>query len=145
MTMEDRDLKYKIIENVRNNIVISNLESEEKMRISNRKKIVTLGVVALMTIFGSFATVNAATDGKLIENIKEFVSVKIVKDDGSSKELNGTEYKDKNGDTWIKYENNENGTETKIDVNKTELEKQKLTTDTKISENELNMTINSEK
>lgn len=143
--MEDKDLKYKIIENVRNNIVISNLESEEKMRISNRKKIVTLGVVALMTIFGSFATVNAATDGKLIENIKEFVSVKIVKDDGSSKELNGTEYKDKNGDTWIKYENNENGTKTKIDVNKTELEKQKLTTDTKISENELNMTINSEK
>lgn len=145
MTMEDRDLKYKIIENVRNNIVISNLESEEKMRISNRKKIITLGVVALMTIFGSFATVNAATDGKLIENIKEFVSVKIVKDDGGSKELNGIEYKDKNGDTWIKYENNENGTETKIDVNKTELEKQKLTTDTKISENELNMTINSEK
>lgn len=145
MTMEDKDLNSKILENVRNNIVISNLEREEKMRISNTKKIVSVGVVALMTIFGSFATVNAATDGKLIENIKEFVSVKIVKDDGNSKELSGVEYKDKNGDTWIKYENNENGTETKIEVNKTELEKEKLKTETEINGFEINTTIKSEK
>lgn len=145
MTMEDKNLKYKIIENVRNNIVISNLEREDKMRVNNRKKIAIFSVVAIMTIFGSFATVNAATDGKLVENIKEFVSVKIVKDNGSSKDLKGTEYKDKNGDTWIKYEDNENGAETKIDINKTELEKNKLTTDTKISGNEFNIQVNSEK
>lgn len=145
MTMEDKNLKYKIIENVRNNIVISNLEREDKMRVNNRKKIAIFSVVAIMTIFGSFATVNAATDGKIVENIKEFVSVKIVKDNGSSKDLKGTEYKDKNGDTWIKYEDNENGAETKIDINKTELEKNKLTTDTKISGNEFNIQVNSEK
>lgn len=35
--MENNKLNKKIIENVRNRVVVSNLESEENMKISKRK------------------------------------------------------------------------------------------------------------
>lgn len=69
--MENNELNNIVLKNVRNKIVISNLEKEDAMRISKRKQIVSLCVTAIILLSGSFFTVNAATDGKLAENIIE--------------------------------------------------------------------------
>ena len=80
--MENNELNEKVIKNVRNRIAVSNLESEEKMKISKRKQILSIAAICMILLTGSFVTVNAATDGKLVENVKDTiktVKVRIVK------------------------------------------------------------------
>lgn len=69
--MENNELNNKILKNVRNKIVVSNLEKEEAMKISKRKQAISLCATLIILLSGSFLTVNAATDGQLAENIKE--------------------------------------------------------------------------
>ncbi len=69
--MENNELNNKILKNVRNRIVVSNLEKEEAMKIENRRKVISLCATVVLLLSGSFLTVNAATDGKLAEDIKE--------------------------------------------------------------------------
>ncbi len=69
--MENNELNNKILKNVRNKIVVSNLEKEEAMKISKRKQAISLCATVIILLSGSFLTVNAATDGQLAENIKE--------------------------------------------------------------------------
>ena len=76
--MEDKELNERIIKNVRNRIVVSNLESEERMKISKKKQIISIAAVCLILLTGSFATVNAATDGKLVENVKDTIKTEAV-------------------------------------------------------------------
>ena len=71
MTMENNELNNRILKNVRNRIVVSNLEKEEAMKIENRRKVISLCATVVLLLSGSFLTVNAATDGKLAEDIKE--------------------------------------------------------------------------
>lgn len=71
MTMENNELNNKILKNVRNKIVVSNLEKEEAMKIENRKRFISLCATVIIFLSGSLLTVNAATDGKLAEDIKE--------------------------------------------------------------------------
>ena len=70
MTMGNNELNNRIIKNVRNRIVVSNLESEEKMRIERKKQVISLTMVVVLFLTGGFMTVNATTDGQLTENIK---------------------------------------------------------------------------
>lgn len=74
--MENNDLERKIINNVRNKIVVSNLEKEANMKISKRKTIISLTALFLILISGSFLTVNAATDGQLVQDVKDLITVK---------------------------------------------------------------------
>lgn len=69
--MENNELNNKILKNVRNKIVVSNLEKEEAMKIENRKRFISLCATVIIFLSGSLLTVNAATDGKLAEDIKE--------------------------------------------------------------------------
>ena len=69
--MENNELNNKILKNVRNKIVVSNLEKEYAMKISKRKQIISLCATTIILLSGSFLTVNAATEGKLVEDIKE--------------------------------------------------------------------------
>lgn len=69
--MENNDLNDKIMRNVRSRIVISNLEKEEAMEKAKRKHIISLCATTVILLSGSFLSVNAATDGKLVEDIKE--------------------------------------------------------------------------
>lgn len=69
--MENNDLNDKIMRNVRNRIVVSNLEKEEAMEKAKRKHIISLCATTVILLSGSFLSVNAATDGKLVEDIKE--------------------------------------------------------------------------
>lgn len=69
--MENNDLNNKIMRNVRTKIVVSNLEKEETMEKTRRKHIISLCATTIILLSGSFLSVNAATDGKLVEDIKE--------------------------------------------------------------------------
>lgn len=99
--MENNELNNKIIGNVRNKIVISNLEKEKNMKISKRKQIVSIFSAVVLLVSGSFVTVNAATDGKLAENVKNFITITI----------NGNKYDavehskgvDENGNEYLEY------------------------------------------
>ncbi len=71
MTMENHELNRKILRNVRNKIVVSNLEREENMKINQRKQVVSVLTATLIVLSGGLLTVNAATDGKLVEDIKQ--------------------------------------------------------------------------
>ena len=62
--MENNELNNKILKNVRNKIVVSNLEKEYAMKISKRKQIISLCATTIILLSGSFLTVNAATEGK---------------------------------------------------------------------------------
>lgn len=69
--MENNDLNNRIMRNVRSRIVVSNLEKEEAMEKAKRKHIISLCATTVILLSGSFLSVNAATDGKLVEDIKE--------------------------------------------------------------------------
>ena len=76
MTMEKNELNRKVLENVRNRIVVSNLESEENMKLNKRKQVLSVAAVMVIMLTGSFFTVNAATDGKVVEEIKKAITIK---------------------------------------------------------------------
>ena len=101
--MENKELNNRILRNVRSKIVVSNLESEENMKINAKKQILSICAVALVMVSGGFFTVNAATNGQLVQDIKEFVTVTLVKEDGSNQKLEGKTTIDENGDTWLEY------------------------------------------
>ena len=135
--MENNELKKYILKNVKSKIVISNLESEESMKINMKKQVFAVLAVIMLVLVGGFFSVNAATDGKLIENIKEVIKVTMIKDDGVVVQLDGKEYTDSNGDNWVHYEN-EN---TQIDVNKKEIDVNNLSLETQITEYEVSTEI----
>ena len=87
MTMKDNELNKKIIEDVKRRIVVSNLESEENMKMNKRKQIISIAAVVLVMITGSFFTVNAATDGELVKKIKDRINITIVNEDGTEETL----------------------------------------------------------
>ena len=94
--MENNELNNIVLNKVRNNIVISNLEREERRRVNKKKQVISLCVVAVVFLSGSFFTANAATEGKLVENIKqkcnEIVSIKY--DESKLKLVENKEEKD---------------------------------------------------
>ncbi len=71
------------------------------MKICKRKQIVSILTVVVLFVSGSFVTVNAATDGKLAESVKNFITITI----------NGNKYKaiesgkdvDENGNEYLRY------------------------------------------
>lgn len=73
--MGNNDLERRIINNVRNKIVVSNLEKEADMRISKRRAIISVTALILIFMSGSFLTVNAATDGQLAKDVKDLINV----------------------------------------------------------------------
>ena len=75
--MENNELNKKIINKVRNKIVVSNLEKEEIMKINKKQRIISVTVVLMLFVSGSFISVNAATNGKLAESVGEFINIKI--------------------------------------------------------------------
>lgn len=101
--MDNNELNNKIINNVRKKIAISNLEKEDNMKTYKRKQIVSIFAVIVLFVTGSFATVNAATDGELVENVKNFITVKF----GDGNEYKAVEVRkgvDENGNEYLEYE-----------------------------------------
>ena len=102
MTMENHELNNKILRNVRNKIVVSNLEREENMKISKQKQAISVLMAMVVLFSGGFLTVNAATDGKLVEEIKQkYEEIIVVKLDEDNYKI--TTEKDNNGKEYISY------------------------------------------
>ena len=126
MTMENNELNNKIIEKVRDKIVISNLESEENMRLKRKKQVLSLVAVLIIMLTGSFMTVNATTNGELVEKVKDTIKVIFVNEEGKEKEVNGTTYKASNNHIIEKY-NFEDGST--LEVDKTNLDEYNMNVD----------------
>lgn len=139
--MVNNELNKKIVESVRNRIVISNLESEENMKINKRKQIVSLVAVMLIMLTGSFITVNAATNGELTEKVKDTIQVIFTDKDGKQEEVKGTTYTDSNNHTIEKYHIEKDGAEHTIEVDKNNLDNQNLTFKENIKDGEESITI----
>ncbi len=139
--MVNNELNKKIVESVRNRVVISNLESEENMKINKRKQIVSLVVVMLIMLTGSFITVNATTNGELAEKAKDTIQVIFTDKDGKQEEVKGTTYTDSNNHTIEKYHIEKDGAEHTIEVDKNNLDNQNLTFKENIKDGEESITI----
>lgn len=143
--MENNELNKKIIKNVRNRIVVSNLESEENMKLNKRKQILSLLVVMAIMLTGSFITVNAATNGELAEKVKDTIQVIFTDKDGKQEEVKGTTYTDSNNHTIEKYGVEKNGAEHILEVDKTNLDGENLTIKENIDDEGASITIENKK
>lgn len=80
------------------------------MRISKRKTVISLVAVVMIFISGSFVTVNAATEGKLIEDIKDLITVTYNEEKYEKKDVK--KGIDENGNEYIECElRSKDGTE----------------------------------
>ena len=99
--MGNNDLERRIINNVRNKIVVSNLETEADMKISRRKTITSVIAILLVFMSGSFLTVNAATDGQLAKDVKNIINCTF--DTAKYKQTEGKEGVDDKGNKYYQY------------------------------------------
>ncbi len=131
--MENNGLNKKIFENVRNRIVVSNLESEENMKLNKRKQVLSVAVIMVVMLTGSFFTVNAATDGKVVEEIKKAITIKY--DESKYKVVTENQIENIDGEEYVKYEivSNDNTEEFTTLINKSEMDKQNLQTEFNIT------------
>lgn len=143
--MKNNELDKRIIENVRNRVVISNLESEETMKLNKRKQILSLVAVMTIMLTGGFATVNAATDGELAEKVKNTVQVIFTDKDGKQEEVKGTTYTDSNNHTMEKYQIEKDGVEYTVEADKNNLDELNLTYKENLNNEEANITIENKK
>lgn len=140
--MENNKLNNKIIENVRNRVVVSNLESEESMKISKRKQVLSVVAVMVVMLTGSFITVNAATDGELAQKVKDTIQVIFTDKDGKQEEIKGTTYTDSNNHTIEKYETDKNGTQHTLEIDKDNVDNSKITIKGEMDDEVTSITIN---
>ena len=138
--MENNELNKKVLEKVRSRIVISNLESEENMKLNKKKQLISISAVLVVLFTGSFITVNAATDGELVDKVTNTIKVIFVKDDGTENEVKGTAYTDSNNHIIEKYEVEENNTNHIVEVDKNNLDKDNMTIDATINDDEAGIT-----
>ena len=143
--MENNELNKKIIENVRNRVVISNLESEENMKINKRKQVLSLVAVIFIMLTGSFITVDAATNGELTEKVKDTIQVIFVNKDGKQEEVKGTTYTDSNNHTIEKYKTEKDGIEHTLEVDKNNLDESNLTIKDNINDEQSTIMIENKK
>lgn len=143
--MENNELDRKIIEKVRNRIAISNLESEENMKLNKNKQVLSLVAVLAIMLTGSFVTVNATTNGKLVEKVKDTIKVVLISDDGKQEELKGTIYTDSNNHIIEEYNSNNNGSSYTVKVDKTNLDNKNLAIDGTIKDGSSSITIKEQK
>ena len=104
MAMENKELNDKILRNVRSKIVVSNLEKEEKMKLKQRKNVISLCAIVVVLLSGSFLTVNAATDGKLAEKLQQYTGILTFNYDENTYTIkNVEEGVDSEGDNVVTY------------------------------------------
>lgn len=122
--MGNNELNSRILKNVRSKIVVSSLESEERMKISKRNKVVSICAALIVVISGGLFTVNAATDGKVAEEIKKVITINY--DQSKYKVVTENKIENINGEDYIRYDvvSNDNTEEFTTLINKSELDKQ---------------------
>ncbi|HIX81206.1 MAG TPA: hypothetical protein H9980_04440 [Candidatus Erysipelatoclostridium merdavium] len=114
---------------------------ERRLNMKKKKlKKVMLSMVTCLVLLGGIKTVDALTEGKISNTVKDTIRVFFIGEDNQQQEMIGEQYVDENGDIWIKFKDQ---SENKVDVNDSELEKEGLQSNTEIdkSSNEINTDI----
>lgn len=138
--MENDEFNDRIVKKVRSRIVMSNLESEENMRLSRKIKVLSLVAVVFSVLTGGFVTVNAVTDGELVNKVIDTVNVIFIKE-GKEEKVEGHSYKDSNNNEIVRYNVEENGTYHEVEVNKTVLDEKEFKFSNVIEEDEVTIII----
>ena len=114
----------------------------ERNRIMKKKKLkkVMFSMVTCLVLLGGVKTVDALTEGKISNTVKDTIRVFFIGEDNQQQEIIGEQYVDENGDIWVKFKDQ---SENKVDVNDSELEKEGLQSNTEIdkSSDEINTDI----
>lgn len=93
--------KDKIIRNIKERMAISNLEKEYSMKMKAKRKMISISMVLMLFLVGSFVTVNAATGGQLANNVADNVKSWFIGADGSKQEIAPTNtYTAPDGETY---------------------------------------------
>ncbi|WP_300078527.1 hypothetical protein [uncultured Thomasclavelia sp.] len=114
---------------------------ERRLNMKKKKlKKVMFSMVTCLVLLGGVKTVDALTEGKISNTVKDTIRVFFIGEDNQQQEMIGEQYVDENGDIWIKFKNQ---SENKVDVNDSELEKEGLQSNTEIdkSSDEINTDI----
>lgn len=114
---------------------------ERRLNMKKKKlKKVMLSMVTCLVLLGGIKTVDALTEGKISNTVKDTIRVFFIGEDNQQQEMIGEQYVDENGDIWIKFKDQ---SENKVDVNDSELEKEGLQSNTEIdkSSDEINTDI----
>lgn len=103
-------------------------------------KKVMFSMVTCLVLLGGVKTVDALTEGKISNTVKDTIRVFFIGEDNQQQEMIGEQYVDENGDIWVKFKDQ---SENKVDVNDSELEKEGLQSNTEIdkSSDEINTDI----
>lgn len=113
---------------------------ERRLNMKKKKlKKVMFSMVTCLVLLGGVKTVDALTEGKISNTVKDTIRVFFIGED-NQQEMIGEQYVDENGDIWIKFKDQ---SENKVDVNDSELEKEGLQSNTEIdkSSDEINTDI----
>lgn len=116
---------------VNNRIAYNLYERNRTMKKMKLKKAV-FSIAVCVLILGGIGTVDAATDGKISNTVKNTIKVIFIDENNQEREITGEQYVDENGDIWIKYKHETDQSSQEIDINKSELEKDGLETDADI-------------
>lgn len=114
---------------------------ERRLNMKKKKlKKVMFSMVTCLVLLGGVKTVDALTEGKISNTVKDTIRVFFIGEDNQQQEMIGEQYVDENGDIWVKFKDQ---SENKVDVNDSELEKEGLQSDTEIdkSSDEINTDI----
>lgn len=114
---------------------------ERRLNMKKKKlKKVMFSMVTCLVLLGGVKTVDALTEGKISNTVKDTIRVFFIGEDNQQQEIIGEQYVDENGDIWIKFKDQ---SENKVDVNDSELEKEGLQSNTEIdkSSDEINTDI----
>lgn len=125
------ELSKKVLKEFKDNITISNLKEECIMKRNIRKHVLLGTMLVTLILSGSFITVNAATNGQLVENIKDTIKVVFVSN-GQEEEIDGKFYTDENGESWVTFEKSLNDVQMQVDLKQDELDKENLKVETKM-------------
>ena len=116
---------------VNDRITYNLYERNRTMKKMKLKKAV-FSIAVCVLILGGIGTVDAATDGKISNTVKNTIKVIFTDENNQEREITGEQYVDENGDIWIKYKHETDQSSQEIDINKSELEKDGLETDADI-------------
>lgn len=114
---------------------------ERRLNMKKKKlKKVMFSMVTCLVLLGGVKTVDALTEGKISNTVKDTIRVFFIGEDNQQQEMIGEQYVDENGDIWVKFKDQ---SENKVDVNDSELEKEELQSNTEIdkSSDEINTDI----
>lgn len=114
---------------------------ERRLNMKKKKlKKVMFSMVTCLVLLGGVKTVDALTEGKISNTVKDTIRVFFIGEDNQQQEMIGEQYVDENGDIWIKFKDQ---SENKVDVNDSKLEKEGLQSNTEIdkSSDEINTDI----